>query len=119
MREYTVNYIAAGGTRAFSEYYAADGTMVRFHPWLARNLVFAQHNLVSDSSFNEFNLILCRNVMIYFDKTLQAHVHGLLHESLGSFGVLGLGHRESVRFSGHEDCYETVDPVEKLYRRVR
>ncbi len=64
-------------------------------------MVFAQHNLVSDRSFNEFNLILCRNVMIYFDKALQERVHGLLHDSLAAFGVLGLGHKESVRFSGH------------------
>ncbi len=118
MKEYTANYITAGGTRAFSEYYTAQGSSARFDPSLGRNMVFAQHNLVSDRSFNEFNLILCRNVMIYFDKALQERVHGLLHDSLAPFGVLGLGHKESVRFSGHERSYEVLDPVEKLYRRV-
>ncbi len=118
MKEYTANYIAGGGTRAFSEYYTAQGSSARLDPALGRNMVFAQHNLVSDRSFNEFNLILCRNVMIYFDKALQERVHGLLHDSLAAFGVLGLGHKESVRFSGHESWYEAIDPVEKLYRRV-
>ena len=118
MKEYTANYIAAGGTKAFSEYYTVEGGTARFDPALARNLVVAQHNLVSDRSFNEFNLILCRNVMIYFDKVLQERVHGLLHDSLATFGVLGLGRKESVRFSGHEAGYEALDPVEKLYRKV-
>lgn len=118
MKEYTANYIAGGGTRAFSEYYTAEGVSVRFHQSMRRNMVFAQHNLVSDRSFNEFNLILCRNVMIYFDKVLQGRVHSLLHDSLAPFGVLGLGHMESVRFSSHEACYQAIDPVEKLYRRV-
>ncbi len=118
MKEYTGNYLAAGGTRPFSEYYAVEGSCARFDPSLGRNMVFAQHNLVSDRSFNEFNLILCRNVMIYFDKGLQEQVHGLLHDSLATFGVLGLGQKESVRFSSREGRYEVLDPVEKLYRRV-
>src|SRR5437764_7380282 len=66
MREYTANYIAAGGTRPFSEYYVADGDRVAFSPSLIENVVFAQHNLVTDRSFNEFHVIMCRNVMIYF-----------------------------------------------------
>lgn len=119
MREYTSNYIAAGGTRAFSEYYVADGERAHFHPWLVENVVFAEHNLVSDRSFNEFNVILCRNVMIYFDKTLQDDVHGLLHESLVRFGVLGLGRKESLRFSRYATCYEELDADEKLYRKVK
>ncbi|MGH8974709.1 MAG: CheR family methyltransferase, partial [Acidimicrobiia bacterium] len=70
MQEYTANYIAAGGTGAFSEYYTVDGSEVCLRSRLKRNLVFARHNLVSDRSFNEFNLILCRNVLIYFDREL-------------------------------------------------
>jgi chemotaxis protein methyltransferase CheR len=93
MREYTANYIRAGGTRPFSEYYAADGDRVVFQRSLAENVVFAQHNLVTDRSFNEFHVIMCRNVMIYFDRELQVHVHDLLYESLAPFGVLGLGSR--------------------------
>src|SRR5947199_10389630 len=119
MREYTANYIQAGGTRSFSEYYVADGDRVVFQPWLTNNVVFAQHNLVTDRSFNEFHVILCRNVMIYFDRSLQNRVHELFHESLVTFGFLGLGQKESLRFTRHEHCYQEVDADERLYRRVR
>jgi len=118
MREYTQNYIRAGGKRAFSEYYTAAYDGAQFQRSLIENVVFAQHNLVSDRSFNEFNVIICRNVMIYFDRTLQDRVHELFYESLATFGVLGLGHKESIRFSAHEDDYEELDPGEKLYRKT-
>jgi chemotaxis protein methyltransferase CheR len=118
MREYTRNYIKAGGTRAFSEYYVAKYDGAQFQRSLIENVVFAQHNLVSDHSFNEFNVIICRNVMIYFDRTLQDRVHRLFYDSLVTFGVLGLGHKESIRFSPHETGYEELDPGERLYRRV-
>ena len=119
MREYTQNYIKAGGTHAFSEYYLAKYDGAQFQRSLIENVVFAQHNLVSDRSFNEFNVIVCRNVMIYFDRTLQDRVHRLFYDSLVTFGMLGLGHKESIRFSPHENAYEELDPSEKLYRRVR
>jgi chemotaxis protein methyltransferase CheR len=119
MREYTQNYIKAGGKRAFSEYYLAKYDGAQFQRSLIENVVFAQHNLVSDRSFNEFNVIVCRNVMIYFDRTLQDRVHELFYESLGTFGVLGLGARESIHFSPHEDCYEELDRSQRLYRKVR
>jgi len=118
MREYTANYIEAGGTRSFSEYYVADGDRVVFQPSLTENIVFAQHNLVTDRSFNEFHVIMCRNVMIYFDRDLQDHVHKLLYESLTPFGVLGLGSRESIEFSGYREAYEAMDDTERLYRKV-
>jgi chemotaxis protein methyltransferase CheR len=118
MREYTQNYINAGGSRAFSEYYLAKYDGAQFQRTLIDNVVFAQHNLVSDRSFNEFNVIVCRNVMIYFDRRLQERVHNLFYESLVTFGVLGLGHRESIRQSPYEDRYEELDPTEKLYRKV-
>src|SRR5947208_8627014 len=118
MQEYTHNYIRAGGTRAFSEYYVAAYDGAQFQRSLTENVVFAQHNLVSERSFNEFNVIICRNVMIYFDRTLQDRVHRLFYESLATFGVLGLGHKESIRFSPHEGGYEELDPSEKLYRRI-
>jgi len=118
MREYTQNYIKAGGKQAFSEYYLAKYDGAQFQRSLTENVVFAQHNLVSDRSFNEFNVIICRNVMIYFDRTLQDRVHRLFYESLANFGVLGLGHKESIRFSPHESGYEELDPSEKLYRRI-
>jgi chemotaxis protein methyltransferase CheR len=118
MREYTQNYINAGGSRAFSEYYLAKYDGAQFQRTLIDNVVFAQHNLVSDRSFNEFNVIVCRNVMIYFDRRLQERVHKLFYESLVTFGVLGLGHRESIRQSPYEDRYEELEPAEKLYRKV-
>jgi chemotaxis protein methyltransferase CheR len=118
MREYTQNYIKAGGKKAFSEYYVAAYDGAQFQRSLVENVVFAQHNLVSDRSFNEFNVVVCRNVMIYFDKTLQNRVHGLFYESLAHLGVLALGHKESIRFSPHEERYEVLDSSEKLYRKV-
>ncbi len=119
MQEYTQNYIRAGGTRSFSEYYTAmyDGAL--FSPRLMRNIVFSQHNLVTDRSFAECNVILCRNVLIYFDRTLQQRVHKLFHESLPVYGYLGLGSKESLRFTGFEDDYEAVDRREKIYRKVK
>ena len=118
MREYTQNYIRAGGARAFSEYYVAAYDGAQFQRSLIENVVFAQHNLVSDRSFNEFHVIVCRNVMIYFEKKLQDRVHGLFYESLPTFGILALGHKESIRFSPFEDRYEELDSGEKLYRKV-
>jgi chemotaxis protein methyltransferase CheR len=119
MRDYTDNYIRAGGRRSFSEYYLAKYEGALFDRALTRNVVWAQHNLVQDRAFQEFNVILCRNVMIYFDRPLQNRVHELFHESLERFGILCLGHKESIRFTEFEDCYEELDPQEKLYRRVK
>jgi chemotaxis protein methyltransferase CheR len=119
MREYTQNYINAGGARAFSEYYLAKYDGAQFQRSLVDNVVFAQHNLVSDRSFNEFNVIVCRNVMIYFDRALQTRVHQLFYDSLERLGFLALGHKESIRFTGLEDRYEEIDGKEKLYRKAR
>ncbi len=118
MKDYTQNYIRAGGARAFSEYYVAAYDDAQFQRSLIDNVVFAQHNLVSDSSFNEFHVIVCRNVMIYFDRSLQNRVHHLFYESLGHLGVLGLGQKETIHFTPFEDRYEELDPHEKLYRKV-
>jgi chemotaxis protein methyltransferase CheR len=118
MRDYTENYIRAGGTESFSSYYKADGGAARFDPELIEQVVFAQHNLVSDAPFNEFNVIVCRNVMIYFGKTLQDRVHELFYESLDPFGILALGHKESIKFTKFEERYEPLDAPEKLYRKM-
>jgi chemotaxis protein methyltransferase CheR len=118
MQEYTQNYLKAGGVRSFSEYYTAKYDSALFSPALKRNVVFSQHNLVTDRSFAEFNVILCRNVMIYFDRELQERVHKLFYESLPVYGVLALGSKESLRFSKYESCYEAVDAREKIYRRI-
>ena len=119
MKEYTQNYIRSGGTRSFSDYYTSAYDAAAFNGSLKRNIVFAQHNLVSDRSFNEFNLIVCRNVMIYFDGTLQHRVHELFYESLVRLGVLALGQRESIGLSPFEDRFEVLDPHERIYRKVR
>jgi chemotaxis protein methyltransferase CheR len=119
MREYTEIYIKAGGQRAFSEYYLAKYDGAQFQRSLVENVVFAQHNLVSDRSFNEFNVVVCRNVMIYFDRTLQNRVHRLFYESLAMFGVLALGAKESIKFSPFEDRFEDLDANERLYKKVK
>ena len=119
MQEYTVNYMKAGGKHEFSDYYTAHYDNVIFHPSLKTNVVFAEHNLATDGSFNEFHVILCRNVMIYFNKTLQERVHGLIYESLSLFGFLGLGNKESMKFTPYEARYEKLDNRDKLYRKVK
>jgi chemotaxis protein methyltransferase CheR len=119
MQEYTENYIRAGGKRSFSEYYLAKYEGVLFDRTLTENVVWAPHNLVQDRSFNTFNTILCRNVMIYFDRALQTRVHQLFYDSLERFGILALGHKESIRFTELEGAYEELDAQEKLYRKVR
>jgi chemotaxis protein methyltransferase CheR len=118
MQEYTQNYLRAGGQRSFSEYYTAAYDGALFSPSLRANIVFAQHNLVTDRSFSEFNVILCRNVMIYFDRTLQTRVLELFHDSLPRLGILALGNKESLRLSKFEECYEVLDAREKIFRKV-
>lgn len=118
MREHTARYLTAGGRRSFSEYYSVHDRQVTFHRRLCRNVVFAQHNLVTDRSFNEFNAILCRNVLIYFSRPLQERVHRLLYESLGRLGFLGLGSKETVQFTPFERSYQAIDPAHKIYRKM-
>ena len=117
MPEFERNYAASGPKAQLSDYYLARYDFALFRQSLRRNVVFAQHNLVTDGSFNEFNVILCRNVLIYFDGELQGAVHRLFHSSLRRFGILALGRKESLHGTVHEADYTEVDPVEKIYRR--
>ena len=119
MQENTSNYITAGGTGTFSDYYTARYDYAIFRPALRENVVFAQHNLVTDASFNHFNVIFCRNVLIYFNNALQDRVQNLFLQSMETFGILGLGKKESIKYTAVADNYEEVDAEEKLYRRVR
>ncbi|WP_270172651.1 CheR family methyltransferase [Paenibacillus sp. SYP-B4298] len=119
MRLYTRNYMEAGGRADFSQYYTARYDSVIFNADLKKNIVFAQHNLVTDSSFNEFHVILCRNVMIYFNQQLQDHVHHLLYDSLSTFGVLVLGTKETINFTQHAADYDELDMHNRLYRKFR
>ena len=118
MRDYTANYHKAGGTNEFSDYYTAQYDSVIFSTTLRNNVVFSEHNLATDGSFNEFQVILCRNVMIYFNKDLQARVHNLLYDSLSMFGVFGLGNKESLKFTPRAAFYEHLNENDKLYRKV-
>ncbi|WP_423800089.1 CheR family methyltransferase [Neobacillus sp. SAB-20_R2A] len=117
MQQYTKNYLKAGGRQAFSEYYTTDHQYAYFKPLLDENLIFAQHNLVTDGSFNEFHVILCRNVMIYFDNSLQQQVHRLFYGSLASGGFIGLGNKESMLFLPKGLDYEEFNAQERIYRK--
>lgn len=117
MKQYSENYILAGGTTDFSAYYTAQYGHVKFSEELAQKMVFSTHNLVSDRSFNEFDLILCRNVLIYFDKELQNRVLTLFDESLGPLSYLALGAKETLKFSGIQAKYRQVGN-EKIWRKI-
>lgn len=112
-----VDYKLAGGSAQLTDYYASSHGYGIVHRWLRRNIVFAHHNLVTDGSFNEFHVIFCRNVMIYFNRRLQDRVHDLLFGSLRRFGTLALGLKESLVGTMHERDYDSIDPRLKLYRR--
>ena len=118
MQRYTRNYLEAGGKRSFSDYYTARYDLALVRPSLRESIVFSQHNLVSDGPFNEFTVVLCRNVMIYFTRPLQEHALNLLHSSLVPFGLLGLGTGESLRLTRFDDMYEQLAPGQKLYKRT-
>lgn len=117
MQQYTKNYLKAGGKKAFSEYYTTDHHSAYFNPIPDENIIFAQHNLVTDGSFNEFHVILCRNVMIYFDNDLQQQVHRLFYDSLANGGFLGLGNKESILFLPKGMHYQEFNPNERIYRK--
>jgi len=117
MKMYSGNYMAAGGKEAFSKYYTANYGYARFDEKLKEKIIFATHNLVTDRSFNEFQLIVCRNVMIYFDKDLQETVLKLFDDSLESLGFLALGARETIRFSSIETRFRQVDK-ERIWRKM-
>jgi len=117
MAGYADAYRLAGGTGDFTDYYTARYGHAIINHALRRNIVFGHHNLVTDRSFNEFHVIFCRNVMIYFNRQLQDRVHNLLYSSLRRFGVLALGVKESLVATPHEHEYESLAPRTKLFRR--
>lgn len=119
IRVYRENYQIAGGRKEFEKYYEVSNDKAIFHPFLTQNVIFAQHNLATDHSFNEFHVIICRNVMIYFDKILRNRVHGLFSESLCLSGILGLGDKEDIAFNHYSQCYEVFDQEQKIYRKVK
>ncbi|WP_121357355.1 CheR family methyltransferase [Flavisolibacter nicotianae] len=116
MKQYSENYILSGGTHDFSSYYTTRYDYAKFNRDLAQRMVFATHNLVSDGSFNQFQLILCRNVMIYFEKPLQDRVLTLFDQSLEPLGFLALGAKETLRFSDIASHYKQLGK-EKIWRK--
>ena len=120
MKQYTTNYLQAGGKRSFSEYYkVTQEGKVEFDPRLRRYMLFSDHHLATDKSFNEFHVILCRNVMIYFNDVLRDRVHQLIYDSLAQDGILVLGSKESIHYTAVRSRYEEVDAQERIYRKVR
>ncbi len=117
--QHAENYVRAGGTGSLSDYYTSGYGHALFRSSLRDNTVFSQHNLVMDGSFNEFNVIFCRNVMIYFGKAVQDRVHTLLYESLALFGILALGAKETLRFTPHERAFSQLAVGQRIYRRVQ
>ena len=119
VKQYSGNYRISGGAGELSDYYTAAYGNALFRPNLRDNIIFSQHNLAMDSSFNEFNVILCRNVMIYFNRELQERVHALFYDSLSMFGILGMGSKETMQFTPHERDFEQLEPGIRLFRRIR
>lgn len=119
MKQYSENYILSGGRKDFSTYYTAQYDAAKFDEKLGRRTILATHNLVSDRSFNEFQLILCRNVMIYFDKELQDRCLQLFDESLETLGFLALGAKETLKFSSVGSKYKQMENKEKIWRKIK
>ncbi|TDH29151.1 protein-glutamate O-methyltransferase CheR [Segetibacter sp. 3557_3] len=117
IKDYTANYIKSGGSKDFSGYYTALYNNALISKELRENILFSQHNLVTDQVFNEFQLVCCRNVMIYFNKGLQNKVLHLLHDSLAPLGYLALGPKESLLFTDIADRFEVISPAFKIFRR--
>lgn len=117
MKQNSEGYIASGGRHDFSSYYTANYGQAKLNEDILEKIIVSAHNLVSDSSFNEFDLILCRNVMIYFNKDLQDRVLTLFDESLSSLGYLALGTKETLKFSVIQKNYKQVER-EKIWRKM-
>lgn len=119
IKEYTANYQQAGGVESFGDYYLAHHGAVIMDRSLKKNVVFAAHNLASDAVFGEMNVVVCRNVLIYFNRELQDRALALFRDSLSERGFLCLGTKESLYFSQCEDDFETFVPSQKIFRKRR
>ena len=114
---FTRNHRLAGGRGSLSDYYTAAYGAARFDKTLRRRTVFSDHSLVSDSVFAEVHLVSCRNVLIYFDRPMQDRAIGLFKEALVRKGFLGIGARESLRFSAHVKAFTELLPGERIYQK--
>ena len=119
VRRFEDAYLAAGGRGSLSDHYSVVGRSARFNPQLQGRVTWARHNLVTDGSFNDFQLISCANVLIYFRESLQARAHRLLYDSLVRGGFLALGRRESLLSCPERDHYEQVRDGVNVFRKTR
>lgn len=119
MKEYSENYKNSGGKFNLSDYYAVKGDKVVFEESLAKRMVFSHHNLAIDQSFNAFNLILCRNVLIYFNRSLQEKVFKLFAESTAEDGFLALGTKETLEFSLVANEFNIIDKKNKIWKKKK
>ncbi|MBN2245935.1 MAG: protein-glutamate O-methyltransferase CheR [Candidatus Aminicenantes bacterium] len=117
IKEYTLNYQKAGGLESFADYYSAHYDHAIIHESLKKNIVFADHNLATDGAFGEMNMIMCRNVLIYFNRDLQNRAIGLFYESLSHFGFLCLGTKEDISFTQYANKFEILASKEKIFRK--
>src|ERR1035437_2112559 len=117
IKEYTTNYQLSGGKESFSSYYTSNYDNVIMNQSLKKNIVWANHNLVTDSVFAEVHLILCRNVLIYFDVNLQNKVQTLFYNSLINGGILCLGSKESLRFTDFYEAYTELDKKQRIFKK--
>lgn len=118
MKQYSENYILSGGKKDFSDYYTAKYDWAKIGGSLQEKIISSTHNLVSDRSFNEFQLILCRNVLIYFDKQLQDKTLALFDDSLERLGFLALGSKENLKFSTVGKKFLQLENKEKIWRKI-
>lgn len=114
---FTENHRKSGGKSSLSDYYTAAYGAAVLDKSLRRRAVFSDHSLVSDAVFAEVQLISCRNVLIYFDRDLQNRAVGLFKDSLNRKGFLGLGSKESLRFSAHADAFAEFAREERIYQK--
>ena len=117
IKEYTTNYQMSGGKASFADYYVAKYDAAIMDQSLKKNLVFSQHNLATDSVFGEMHMIICRNVLIYFNKELQNSVISLFDESLIRKGLLCLGSKESLKFSKYVNHFSELVTEQKIYQK--
>ncbi len=117
IRQYTLNYMSAGGTRSFGDYYHAKYESAIMDPSLKSRVTFASHNLATDGVFGELHVIFCRNVLIYFDKELQNRVLGLFADSLTPGGFLCLGSKETLQYSDMADHFKIIDERTKIFQK--
>lgn len=118
-RRYSDNYLKAGGTGSLSDWFTARYHRIKLDAALRERVTFANHNLVSDGVFGEMQLIVCRNVLIYFGDELQDRALCLFRDSLVRGGFLGLGSKETLAYSAVAPDFQRLDPESQIYRRIR